>query len=103
MKLKVLRTSGRTGTSRWPDASSSVVTQPLCGGGGILMLRLIRRRPAIATEPTIEDGRPAEPALQRQVLKNQSQTAAMWDETERDIASANIVHEREEVRSAHWQ
>src|SRR5687767_824040 len=67
------------------------------------MLRLIRRRPAIATEPTIDDGRPAEPALQRQVMKNQSQTAAMWDETERDIAIANIVHEREEVRATHWQ
>ncbi len=67
------------------------------------MLRLIRRRPAIATTPTIDDGRPAEPAVQRQVFKNQSKSAALWDETNRDLAVANIVHEREEIRAAHWQ
>src|SRR6266480_3507838 len=62
------------------------------------MLRLLRRTPAIATTPTIEEGRPAEPGLQRQVLKNQHETAEMWSDTERDIAIANIVNEREEIR-----
>ena len=67
------------------------------------MLRLIRRRPAVATAPTIDNGRSAEPAVQNQVFRNQSKSAALWDETNRDLAVANIVHEREEIRAAHWQ
>lgn len=67
------------------------------------MLRLIRRRPAVATVPTIDDGRAPEPAVQQQVMENQNRAAALWNETERDIAIANIVNEREEIRETRWQ
>ena len=66
------------------------------------MIRLLRRRPAIATVPTIDEGKPPEPALQREVLKNQNRTAEMWSDTERDIVVANIVNEGEEIRDT-WR
>jgi hypothetical protein len=44
-----------------------------------------------------------EPKIEREVRRNQSESADLWDDTDRDIAIANIAAEAERLRNSRRQ
>jgi hypothetical protein len=56
--------------------------------------------PAANEVPSIDDGEPPDPEIQRRMVSNQVHAAQAWNDTAQDIVINNIVNENAERRES---